>query len=169
MALVVPAQGKIVSHRTLTLRQFAQLMAFNAHFIPEQENKLVQTATLAIHRLLSEDTAVDTGEARSNWIVTIGGPWPSAVPPFSPGEHLGKGERANLEAVQALAAAVVTQRRYSEIPVYITNNADHIGLLNEGVVELRPENAPINPAFVENAIIDGLNDQGVRAVQFWYP
>lgn len=169
MALAVASTGKVVSQRTLTLRQFAQLMAYNAHFIPEQENKLVQTATLAIHKLLTQDTAVDTGEARSNWVVTLGGPWPTPVPPFSPGKHLGKGERANLEASQALAAAVVTQRRYSEIPVYITNNADHIGLLNEGAVQLRPENAPVNPGFVENAISEGLMDQGVRAIQFWYP
>lgn len=136
--------------------------------IPDAENLLVKRVSLDILTLCAAGTAVDTGRARSNWLTSVGAPIQDEIDPFAPGKHLGKGEKQNISAVIALAS-VVLGTRSPEVPVYITNYAPHIGALNEGNVMLRPENAPINPAFIENAIMESLDHAQANPVDWFYP
>jgi len=169
MGIAVAARTTVTSKRELTLEQFTAEIGRQIRAIMDAEQRIVSVAAIEIHALLAQDTGVDTGEARSNWVTTVGAPWTGGViPAFAPGRHLGKAETGNLEATKALTAAVV-QYRGNEVPIFITNLAEHVGMMNEGAINFRPENAPINPGFIEAAIYDGLNSAGVNAVQFLVP
>lgn len=104
-------------------------------------NRVAREAARQGGGYLASDTAVDTGEARSNWVMTIDQPFESTIPPYAPYPKLGnaaasagrKAETANLSAVQAQHAAASfafdCSRNRSMI---IRNNVDHIGLIEQG-------------------------------------
>lgn len=150
------------------LEDFANEMIRAAANTQSAENLLVRRIGLNMLMLLELGTAADTGQARSNWMLTLGGPWSGLNAPFAPGDHLGKGERTNLNVAFALGAAVLAARA-PEVPVYITNQAPWVGLMNEGAIKLRPENAPMNPAFIEDAIQTSLENAGRVPVDWFYP
>lgn len=97
---------------------------------------------------LAADTAVDTGEARSNWIMSLGAPSDVVIPPYFPYPKLGdaaatasrKGETLNLRGAMAQHAKTTAEfdvRRYSTI--FIRNNVGHIGDIEGGH---SPQTAP---------------------------
>jgi hypothetical protein len=124
------------------------------------ENRLVKNIATHIHEPLVLGTAADTGEARSNWVVTTGRPNAAAIDPYAPGEHLGMGERQNARAAIDQGQGVIQSRRPGDT-VFITNLADHIGQLNDGLVRFRPENRAAKAGFIEQAIDEGI-EMGVR-------
>lgn len=71
--------------------------------------------TLEIHGELVESTPVDTGFARNNWVITNGAP---AVGVFETGSAPDPG------------MAIATAK--TDVPMYITNNVQYIGKLNQG-------------------------------------
>lgn len=104
-------------------------------------NRIAREAARQGGGYLARDTAVDTGEARSNWIMTLDSPSEVTIPPYSPFPKLGnaaatagrKEETANLSAVQAqhaAASAAFNVERNSEI--IIRNNVPHIGDIEGG-------------------------------------
>ena len=64
-------------------------------------------------------TPVDTGEARSNWLASKNAPRGETVPPTSASAAIG-------------AIAGVTASLDADDELYIANNVDHIGKLNDG-------------------------------------
>ena len=76
-------------------------------------------------------TPVDTGRARSNWIMTLRQPANFSITPYAPGHHLGVQERANAAGAIGAAERVLVQHHPGD-PIWITNNLLYIGELNRG-------------------------------------
>lgn len=104
-------------------------------------NRVAREAARQGGGYLASDTAVDTGEARSNWVMTLDAPFESVIPPYAPYPKIGnatysaprKTEVANLSAVQhqhTSASNAFTVERNSSI--FIRNNVEHIGLIEQG-------------------------------------
>lgn len=85
------------------------------------------------------ETPVKTGAARSNWVATVDEPFEGIIPPYAPYEDLGNGpapverkfETSNAEAAKAqnqTAFALFTAKVNRAI--FLRNNVEHIGLLN---------------------------------------
>ena len=99
----------------------------------------VQEVALTTHSKAIRTTRVDTGVARSNWIMTLGSPFTGVIPAYRPGKMRGIGERANANAARKQGLGVI--RRYkveSEQIIYITNNTPYIGFLNDGSATISP-------------------------------
>lgn len=114
-------------------------------------SRLVPRIAVAVHRAIVEGTPVDTGLARSNWIVSLGSPFRGVVPPWAPGDHLGIGETANADvAIKQGEAAILGYR--SGMTVFIQNNAPYIGVLNSPSTPSQQA----DPYFVQMAIKSGV-------------
>ena len=96
--------------------------------------------TLNIRNALVADpptgTPIDTGFASNNWWFNIGSPAPSPRVPTAGGES-----RINSDT------AVIAGITLNGQPLHITNNAQYIGLLNDGSSNQTPQ------GFVERAVV----------------
>jgi hypothetical protein len=104
--------------------------------------KAVRKLTLDATANLIEDTPVDTGWARANWVPSIGRAiavrkTEEADPAIVPGQRAQQ---------QASIARVSTTYRLKQGSVFISNNVPYIVRLNEGSSDQAPS------AFVQSAI-----------------
>lgn len=76
--------------------------------------RVMQTLVLA--------TPVDTGRARSNWIVSLGSPARATKEPM---------DKSGAAAISENATEIATHKDPS-VAIYISNNLPYIGRLNEG-------------------------------------
>jgi len=113
------------------LGAFARRIRVRGRQVEEGVNKLVRKCALIADRELVLETPVDTGRARSNWQVSLGSPLSSEREPYVPGEALGKGEGQNAAGALAQAQERIGARRSGQ-DIYIQNNVDYIGALNDG-------------------------------------
>ena len=144
-----------------TSRNFTQLatrLRLRALQVRDGVDKVVRTAAIAVDEAVINKTPVDTGRARSNWIASIGAPTSETRQPFSPGVKLGLGESANATAAKAEAASVINSRRFASA-IFITNNVDYIGKLNNGSSLQAPKN------FVQTSVQEGA--QRVRQIKIF--
>lgn len=127
------------------LNEFAARIRRIGVLVEKNSEKAVVLTALAVDQAVVLATPVDTGRARSNWVVSVGRPVLAAIEPYAPGKKLGIGETANaraaLEQGRAALAAPGEKSR-----VYITNNVQYIGMLNDGHSTQAPA------GFVENAV-----------------
>lgn len=91
---------------------------------------------LRIHGKLVEGTPVDTGWARSNWLLSVGTPKKETV---------GEPGKLNTAAAE-LGQSEVADWGIASGPIYITNNVPYIRRLNEGSSTQAPA------GFVESAV-----------------
>jgi hypothetical protein len=99
----------------------------------------VQTAARTFQEQVVEDTPVDTGRARSNWVASEGSPFDGVIEPYAPGSGLGRGEGANKEAAIAQAEGIIQGFVAREGGVlYIANNVPYIGYLNDPSTTNKP-------------------------------
>lgn len=128
-----------------TLGQFADRMDRRAARVEENTNRRVRRIALAIFTELVVQTPVDTGRARSNWVVSLD--HATNDPPFSPyapGKD-GNTAAANASAAIQIGTASMSDRR-PEQDIYIVNNLPYIEALADGWSPQAP------PGWVENAI-----------------
>lgn len=128
-----------------TFGQFARQMDIRAKQVETGASRLVREAAIAILQAVTVATPVDTGRARSNWIVALGQPSVRTRKAFAPGKKLGSGEGANLRAVLDEGNAKISERRTGKA-IYISNNLPYIARLNDGYSAQAPK------MFVEQAI-----------------
>lgn len=119
------------------LGDFANRIRRRGRQVEEGVNRIVRKVALIADRELVLETPVDTGRARSNWQVSLGSPITSQREPYAPGEGLGKAEGQNAAGALAQAQERIGKRRTGET-VYITNNVDYIGPLNDGTSTQAP-------------------------------
>ncbi len=112
-------------------------------------SKEMKKAALIIDRDVVIQTPVDTGRARSNWLVGIGTAIRNVIDALSPGEGLSAGERLNAQLSIDAARTEIEKHRPGQT-IYISNNLSYIGFLNEGSSAQAPAN------FVEKAIQAGI-------------
>jgi len=108
-------------------------------------NEVVRRVGLVAHRELVFSTPVDTGRARSNWVVDLVAPTEATFAPFAPGEQ-GSTGAANAQAALAAGETVINRREPGQ-DLFLSNNLPYIGRLNEGYSAQAPA------GFVEAALI----------------
>ena len=97
-------------------------------------DKVVKTAAIVADRELVISTPVDTGRARSNWIVSIG-----------PSSNQIR-EIISLESNLAQSKSTIESRTFGQ-DIAITNNLTYISRLNEGYSAQAPA------GFVQDAVM----------------
>ena len=133
------------------LNQFASRMRLRALQVSEGVDNVGKRAALAVDQAVVLATPVDTGRARSNWIVTTGAPSGGTRGPFSPGSKLGLGEVGNASAAIAEGRAVINSKAPKQA-IFISNNVNYIAELNNGSSRQAPKN------FVNRAVRQGAEE-----------
>ncbi len=90
--------------------------------------RLVRKIVLDATANLVEDTPVDTGWARANWVPTIGSPFRGTAGTREQAEA----GRVDLSAREQGIATIATSYNIADGSVSITNNVPYIRFLNEG-------------------------------------
>lgn len=133
--------------------EFAKAIKMYADGIQTTVPQLVRKTALAIDQAVVLATPVDTGRARSNWLVSVDAPATEEIDAYSPGKE-GSTAGPNAQAAIDQGQEAVATYGPDNKSIHITNNVPYIGRLNEG----HSAQAPAN--FVEQAI-----DAGIAAVQ----
>lgn len=121
----------------MNLQQFEKRISFIGEQVEKNVDKLVKKVATEVDAAVVLATPVDTGRARSNWVVELNVPFKGEVPPMS--------------AQDALANAIANIGAYENGDViHITNNLKYIQRLNEGWSAQAPAN------FVERAVHVGV-------------
>lgn len=137
----------------MTLESFSRRITLRADELGQSVDRIVRTAALVVDQVVVLATPVDTGRARSNWLVSVGVPRGGVIEPYSPGNQLGLGENANANgALQQARTAVLV--RPEGVPIYIVNNVEYLPQLNNGSSQQAPAN------FVEIGV-----EQAIGAIQ----
>lgn len=109
-------------------------------------NTAVKAAT-SILTQLSVLTPVDTSQALSSWVVSLGSPSGLKRTPFVHGK---RGSSANASAKAMLRVGYDTLKtKVPGQPIYITNNQDYIVDLNNGSSTQQPA------GFIQRAVVAG--------------
>lgn len=112
-------------------RGFAKKMRAWAQDIPRQVNEIKKQTAMEIVLTVVPATPVRSGQARSNYYVTVGNPdtTSTAFGPFT---------RDGYQSIARAREAI--QRVQPGQPIYITNNLPYIGRLNDGYSTQAPAN-----------------------------
>ena len=130
----------------MTLDEFSRDTLETAGKVGFAIAKVIRDCSGAVVEEVVRATPVDTGEARSNWIASIGAPTDETRPPFAPGHKLGLEETENADRAIEEAKKVLSGVKRSNDVVYIQNNLPYIEVLNGGSSEQAP------PLFIETAV-----------------
>lgn len=142
-----------------TLLQFSQNIRKRGSDIENGAVALVKKTAKESLRYLIDATPVDTGQARSNWRVSLVNRTFAVIPPYAPGVNLGRGERANARAALAAGIAEINKlragpsRRGAGSAVFITNNVPYIELLNSGSSKQHPGGFVEGAALIASTVI----------------
>lgn len=113
----------------MKLNQFHKRMDALAKKAEQGAKSITQRAAWAATKTLVMLTPIDTGQAKSNWIVALGTPETEPRAAFTPGK---KGSTSGENVLMALAAALSIISRYQQGEIYLTNNLKYIMRLNRG-------------------------------------
>ena len=111
-------------------------------------DKLARETALVIDQAVVVGTPVNTGRARSGWILSLGAASEKTRPPYAPGKNLGIGESANARGAIEQAQTTIKARAPGQ-DIYISNNVGHIVPLNNGTSSQAPA------GFIEKAVAIG--------------
>ncbi|MBD4209910.1 hypothetical protein [Staphylococcus aureus] len=109
---------------------FAQRMRMRGNQVVARQHERVNRLALSILLNLLQSTPVDTGEAISNWILSLGHATNENIGPYAPGQY-GSTRQMNIGQTYNVAMIGISDRRLEQ-PIYISNSAPHIGRLNNG-------------------------------------
>lgn len=128
---------------------FSKKMRKASKVVFTNADKLVRDVAEAVLQAVVTDTPVDTGQAKSNWIVSIETPASGTRDAYVPGT---KGSTAveNIIATVEIGREKLTAYTSGQ-EIHITNNLDYISALNDGSIS---KQAP--PDFVQKAILEAL-------------
>ncbi len=151
-----------------TMAQFSRNIRKQGSQIENSGTRLIVKMSRKALRSLVNGTPVDKGVARSNWRVGVGSPTRSVISAYSPGRHLGIGERANASAAIAAGNAKIDSARPGQgrrfgTSIYINNNVSYIYKLNTG------SSKQSSPGFIEAALLEAEQEIiGFRAFTHGY-
>jgi len=134
----------------MSLDRLARRMIIRASNVPREVQKVKKKAALAVDQAVVLGTPVDTGTARSNWIVSLEEPTGRTQEAYKPLEGGDMSETGNAKAAIAQAKAAINGSKPGQ-DIHITNNLPYIVPLNEG------SSAQAPAAFVEEAVSAGVN------------
>lgn len=96
---------------------------------PAASRLAVEIATNIITQLV-RTTPVDTSNALSNWVVTLGTPNLGVILPHVPGRH-GSTQMSSARQALSVAKTVLKTKKPGQV-IWITNNVPYIVELNRG-------------------------------------
>lgn len=132
------------------LNTFSRNMRRRANEIGDNATRLVRRVALTVDAAVVLGTPVDTGRAKSNWIVQIGSAPTSVIDAYVPGES-GSTEASNIAAATAQAESVISGYQSGrDWEIYISNNLPYIQALNDG----HSSQAPAQ--FIEEAVAEAV-------------
>ncbi len=118
-------------------KQFDRRMREVGRLVEANSSEAVRKAAIAVDQGVVLATPVDTGRARSNWIVSTGAPSTETREAYAPGSGLGHGETANAQAALAQGLDAVAQHSAGQA-IYVSNNLPYIGELEDGSSQQAP-------------------------------
>lgn len=139
----------------MDLIQFSREMGGFAKLIPKAQVAFMRELVLAVTEEEGQATPVDTGHARSNWRVSINFRTSAEISTYVPGEHLGRGETANQQAMMDQARSSLTNLRAGAV-VNLDNHVPYIEDLNAGT------SRQALPGFIEKALEIGTAVGSIR-------
>lgn len=142
-----------------TLNELAAACDNAAATLPSELNELTQHVAAALIFKLIYITPVDTSEALSNWQVGVLFPEFDSLPPYFYGDHGSTAGMSQSSAYIAAQAIIFTKRPNS--PIYVSNNAKHINLLNQG------KSSQASAGFVDRAILE-VNNEAQQIVSDYF-
>lgn len=117
---------------TTNINTFSRRIRARANLVGNSTTKMVRRVALSIDTALVMETPVDTGRAKSNWIVAINFSPDRRIQAYAPGSK-GSTETANMMAALSQGERVITgYESGKDQEIYITNSLPYIGELNEG-------------------------------------
>lgn len=128
---------------------FAKKMRKASKVVLTNADNLVKSVAESILQAITADTPVDTGQAKSNWIVSIGSASSDTRDPYVPGKK-GSTALANVIATVEMGQQKLIAYTNGQT-IHITNNLDYISDLNDGSLS---NQAP--PDYVQKAILEAL-------------
>lgn len=129
----------------MDLKAFASLMDRRAKELPSNLNELKKKVASQVLTDVVQDTPVDTGAAKSNWIVNLGEASNATRGAYVPGF---KGSTGGDNASSAInAGQSVIHGATVGVDIHITNNLPYIVKLNQGYSPQAPSN------FVQDAAL----------------
>lgn len=142
----------------MNLRSFSRKIRVRAKGIPRDVNSVMRKVALVADQALVVRTPVDTGRARSNWLVSLGSSRSDVIAPYAPSSRAGISESANANAAISQGKAVISRRQPGQT-IYISNNVPYIRTLNNG------SSAQAPAMFVQIAVSQAVG--ALRNVKFW--
>jgi len=130
-----------------SLDRFAHRMRLRGRNVTENTDKLVRKVALITDQAVVSATPVDTGRAKSNWLVQVGSSPNTAIEPYVPGKF-GSTAAENTQAAIDQASSAISGYT-SGSAIYITNNLPYIQKLNNG------SSAQASANFVQQAVLEG--------------
>ncbi len=138
-----------------SLKIFAKRMKQLGQRVEDNAPAIVRRAALATDQAVVLATPVDTGRARSNWIVSISPSSDVVTAPTEPREPFVEGSAGSTGAANAQAAIEqgrATIGAFRQGAIVIRNNVPYIRRLNQG------SSAQAPAMFVERAARLGVNE-----------
>jgi len=133
----------VVLGRIRRFDELPSMMKGRADDVSFGVTRIVKVAARAIHRSVVTETPVDTGTARSNWIVSKNAPIKSVIPahvPYPKRSGKNRSEKANKQATIALGRGPINSYvDGKDRRILIQNNVPYIGRLDGGS---SPQNPP---------------------------
>lgn len=115
-----------------SLKKFAASMRARAAKVPEIGNKLAIAGTEAMLRGVIAETRVDTSEAVSNWMISIGAPSNDRRMPHVLGS---RGSSRGPSSAKSISEGLeVLFRKQSGQTVYLSNTVDYIKIIDDGFI-----------------------------------
>lgn len=130
------------------LRSFSKTMKLIGANISTNADVLVRKVALAVDSTVVLATPVDTGQARSNWQVSLDQPEQATIPAYDPGKG-GSTAQSNTDKAIEQGKQVIGSYK-GGVDICIANNLDYIDDLNNG----KSTQAPAG--FVEEAVLAGV-------------
>jgi len=130
------------------LRQFAGRIRVIGKRIEKNADAMTRKVALAVDSAVVIATPVDTGRARSNWQVNLGGPASGTRDALDPGKE-GSTSGPNAQAAIEQGQTEIAKYKGGS-SIHITNNLPYIGRLNDGWSAQAPS------GFVEKAVLVGV-------------
>lgn len=112
------------------LRSFSRRIVLRGKNIQDNADKLTRKVALAVDQAVVSATPVDTGRARSNWIVALDDAPEDVIAAYIPGKDGSTGGSNTQAALDQGQKAVAGYKTGKEI--HICNNLPYIQRLNDG-------------------------------------
>ncbi|WVW77406.1 tail completion or Neck1 protein [Stenotrophomonas phage vB_SmaS_Bhz59] len=117
----------------------------------QNADRLTRTVALAADQAVVVSTPVDTGRAKSNWIVELGSAPSDTIEPYAEGEFGSTAAENEQAALQQGESVIAGYNGDLNVDIHITNNLPYIEELNAGSSYQAPAN------FVEIALVEALS------------